>query len=205
MVSLLIIHGSLLSLMLSNKFYDLIFMYALLLAVALWFSCFKEAQLMRGIKLYQPLRLAVLLAFLSTLCLASLKDFIPVAGWLLPIAGIGVGLMLLAMSSKIIKLLMIDGRFAQFSVYAACLLLVVCCAKAPVIIGSLLAVFICFFVGFQSGTVLSLITLVFGVAQFFYDLNLSLPQKSGVLCLTGLVFIVFYIITNKFLSSHEKV
>lgn len=209
LVSLLIIHVGALNLLHSNKFYDGMYIYMILLALALWYTCKAEAQILRAWpicrRIYLPLRLAVLMAFLSVLIWSGIKDNIPVTGSLLSPAALFLGLMVLMIFSKVINVLNISRMNVKITVYTISLIVVFCCFKAPAIIGSMLAVLLCFFINFRSGTVLSLISLAAVVARYFYDINLSLPQKSGLLLLVGLVFILFYIFTNKFWKADEKV
>ena len=209
LVSFLIIHGCILNLILSNKLNDGVYLYELLLALALWFCCLFEARMLRMHPLvsghYLSLRLAVLLSFLFSIFLFARKDFLPASGYTLSAAALGMGLMLLPTATRIMNLLEVDSRFGRMSVYAVCIAIALCCFKAPAITGSMLALLVCFFVNFQMGVLLSALTLLYGLGQYFYDINLPMSQKSGLLCLIGLIFIGFYLILQKKWSADEKV
>ncbi|WP_417936263.1 DUF4401 domain-containing protein [Flagellimonas ochracea] len=72
---------------------------------------------------------------------------------------------------------------------------------APGISGSLLIVLLCFKVNYKTGFIIGIISLIYSIGQYYYDLSFTLLTKSIILFLSGVLLLVFYMVFNKKLGS----
>ena len=77
-------------------------------------------------------------------------------------------------------------------IYALSLLTLLTTILAPAISGSLLIVLLAFKVNYRTGFVMGLIALVYGIGQYYYDLQFTLLVKSIMLMASGALFLLFY-------------
>ncbi|MEM6319501.1 MAG: DUF4401 domain-containing protein [Bacteroidota bacterium] len=68
---------------------------------------------------------------------------------------------------------------------------------SPFIAGAILILILNYHIGYRTGIAIGVIALVYSVSQYYYDLNLTLLQKSGVLILSGLLFLLAYFVFQK--------
>ncbi len=74
---------------------------------------------------------------------------------------------------------------------------------APSLIGGLTLVLATFYVNYKTGFYLGLVSIIYFVSRYYYDLNLTLLEKSGVMFGTGLILVFIYLIIRKQLN-YEK-
>lgn len=74
---------------------------------------------------------------------------------------------------------------------------------APSLLGGLTLVLATFYVNYKTGFYLGLISIIYFVSRYYYDLDLTLLEKSGVIFGTGLVLMLIYFIIRKQLN-YEK-
>ena len=60
-------------------------------------------------------------------------------------------------------------------------------------------------VNYKTGLVIGIISFIYFISQYYYDLNFTLLTKSIILFSSGIVFILFYLFTNKKLNTNEKI
>lgn len=65
---------------------------------------------------------------------------------------------------------------------------------APALAAALFVLLLSYRSGYLTGTALGAIGLVYGLGRYYYDLNLSLLTKSGVLSASGLLFLIAYFV-----------
>lgn len=77
---------------------------------------------------------------------------------------------------------------------------------APAISGAILILILNYHLQHRTGIAIGVIAMVYSVIQYYYDLNLTLLEKSGILVLSGILFLGAYLIFSKKLKqlSHEK-
>ncbi len=75
---------------------------------------------------------------------------------------------------------------------------------SPFIAGAILILILNYHIGHRTGIAIGVIALIYSVSQYYYDLNLTLLHKSGVLVLSGILFLCAYYLFLKKLSSHEQ-
>lgn len=74
---------------------------------------------------------------------------------------------------------------------------------APSILGGLTILLLTFYVNYKTGFVFGILSIIYFVSLYYYDLDLTLLEKSGVMFGTGLVLILIYLIIRK-QWSYEK-
>ncbi|RYE45112.1 MAG: DUF4401 domain-containing protein, partial [Sphingobacteriales bacterium] len=75
---------------------------------------------------------------------------------------------------------------------------------APAISGCVLVILLSFFVRHRGGFILGIISLLYFISQYYYDLEYTLLQKSYFLIGSGILFILIYLVTVKKLARHAK-
>lgn len=76
---------------------------------------------------------------------------------------------------------------------------VICTAAfmAPYVLGGLTVLLLAFYVNYKTGLFLGIASVLYFVSRYYYELDLTLLEKSGVMFVTGIFFILIYFITKK--------
>lgn len=208
-VSVLIINGSILSLIFINEKYNLFHIYVSILTLLMTFYFLKEAVIITKFKikslLYNPIRIGLIFSFLFGLIFLGRRSFItltPDYNWLSSIIIISV---IIFITSKLLIILNITDKKHMISIYALVILSLLPTALSPAIAGSILIILLCFWVNHKTGFVLGIVSFIYFLSRYYYDLNLTLLTKSILLMLTGVLFITLYLFINKKTISNEKV
>jgi len=77
-------------------------------------------------------------------------------------------------------------------------------AISPAISGSLLLLLLSFKVNYRTGVALGIMGFIYSIGMFYYDLNITLLQKSLIMFGSGVFFILLYFLIFKKSNSHEK-
>ncbi len=208
-VSVLIINGSILSLIFINEKFNLFHIYVSILTLLMTFYFLKEATIITKLKikslLYNPVRIGLVFSFLSGLIFLSRKSYMSLTldyNWLSSIVIITAIIFII---SKLLAVLNITDIKHIISVYVLTILSLLPTALSPAIAGSILIILLCFWVNHKTGFVLGIISFIYFLSRYYYDLNLTLLTKSILLMLTGVLFITLYLFINKKTTSNEKV
>ncbi len=200
-ISVLIISGSILSLIVINEAYDLIHLYNMLFTLFFTYSMLNEARIVSTSKilsrLYNPIRLGLLFSLLAGLAFVGKRGMVKLDAdfiWLSSVITIPAVIYLVFM---ILKILEINNLRRSVFIYILSILLLIPTAFSPAISGSLLIILLCFFVKYKTGFAAGIIAFIYFVGQYYYDLNFSLLTKSILLFLTGVMFLIFFLFTNK--------
>lgn len=121
--------------------------------------------------------------------------------WILSLC-IGAGILLLI--STIIQTHNIKNTQYRIAIYVAALLFLVPTIYAPYVSGAIFALLLAYFYGYKTEIAVSVIALVYFVSQYYYDLQLTLLQKSGVLFFSGIVLLGAWLFFNQQIQSNEK-
>jgi len=62
-----------------------------------------------------------------------------------------------------------------------------------------------FLVNYKTGLAIGIISIIYFISQYYYDLSLTLLTKSIILFVSGMMFLLFYFFTAKNLSTNEKI
>lgn len=207
-ISVLIINGSILMLLISNRDYKLAYIYIAVLALANVYFFLKEAMIIasgkRLSRLYEPLRIGLIVSLLSVLCFICIGmiPLLPNYRWFSSIVIVSAILYLI---SILINRLGISGKQYKAGIYILSVLLLLPVALSPAISGALLIMLLSFLVNYKTGLVLAIIAFIYFIAQYYYDLSLTLLTKSILLFSSGVLFIVLYLFTHKKLTTNEKI
>lgn len=208
-VSVLIINGSIIALILSYKGYDFIPIYVSALALSLTYIFLKEAKIITTknalYKLYYPVKIGLIFSFLSGLSLLSKMSIAPISPVLIWFTFIVLMLVIIYLISTLFKIFNITDTKQKISIYIFIVLVMLPTALSPAISGSILIILLSFMVNYRLGLVLGIISFIYFVSQYYYDLNYTLLTKSILLFSTGVLFITLYLFTHKRLTPNEKV
>jgi len=207
-ISVLIISGSILSLMVINDAYNLIHLYNALITLFFAYCILNEAKMistgLRLSRLYNPLRTGLLFSLLFGLAFVGKRGMVKIDAdfiWLSSVITIPAVIYLVFL---VLKILGINDRKRSVFIYMLSILVLIPTAFSPAISGSLLIILLCFFINYKTGFVTGIIAFIYFIGQYYYDLNFSLLTKSILLFLTGVLFIIFFLFTYKKLTVNEK-
>ncbi|MBO0321028.1 DUF4401 domain-containing protein [Muricauda sp. CAU 1633] len=207
--SILILSGGLLTLIISNDAYSLIHLYINLHAFALTYMFLNESSMLTSelklIKLYDPLRIALVFSLLFGLAATAKHEFFIMSQAYFWMSSLVIILILLYVVNLLLKTFEVDSPKTKLWVYLLSGLTLLPTLFAPAISGALLIVLLSFKVNYKTSLTIGIIALVFFVILYYYDLNFTLLTKSIILFSSGLVFLFFYVFLTKKLKSNEKV
>lgn len=201
LLSVLIIHGSILFLLQVHYAAALLPVYLSLLAVLLLFWFLQEAYLVAGGgklgRLYAPVRTGLALSLLSGLYFSAEKftaGSFQQHNWISSLVIIGCILYLLinlfkaldgALQPRSVKLLVLVGIILLSTLFA------------PSITGSLLVILLSFKVNYKTGLVAGIVALVYFISLYYYDLSFTLLTKSVLMMASGILLLLLYYFIQK--------
>jgi len=208
-VSVLIINGSILTLIISNNAYNLIHFHVSVLALTIVLFFVKEAKIITinktFSKLYNPIRIGLIFSLLSGLVFLGKRGILPVSTDYIWISSIIIISSIVYLISTLFNLLHIIESKHKISIYIFTLLTLLPTALSPAISGAILIILLSFMVNYKTGLAIGIISFIYFISQYYYDLNFTLLTKSILLFLSGILFIGLYLFTHKKLTSNEKV
>ncbi len=206
--SVLILNGSILTLIISNEHYNSVHIYVSLLAFVVTYLFLHEAKIITThktlAKLYKPVKIGLIFSFLAGLTILGTKAFplSPNYIWVSSVVNIALIAYLVFQFSKILN---IQETKAKIGVCIFTVLILSPTALSPAISGALLVLLLSFYANYKTGFVLGIIAFIYFVSQYYYDLKFTLLTKSAMLFATGVLFIALYLFTAKKLTSNEKI
>ncbi len=207
-ISILTINGSLLTLIASNDLFSLIHLYIIINTALLVFIFLNEAKIITYnkilSKLYNPSRIAIIISLLTGLIVVGSKDFIPVSTNFIWLSSIVFFIAIIYLISKIVSILQIKSSQDKNLIYLLSGIMLLPTVISPSISGALLIVLLSFYVNYKTGLVIGIISFIYFISQYYYDLSFTLLTKSIILFSSGILFITFYLIINKKLLLNEK-
>jgi hypothetical protein len=207
-ISVIIVSGSFISLIISNKVYDLIHLYNALFSIVLIYCFLNEAKIItlskKICKLYNPVRTGLIFSLIIGLFVVGKRHLVKISPDYIWLSSIIIMPILIYLIYRIMQVIEIRNLKLEILIYSLSALVLLPTAFAPAISGALLILLISFFVNYKTGIVLGIIATVFFISQYYYDLNLTLLVKSLILFSTGLLFLFFYFLINQS-KTDEKV
>ena len=214
-VSVLIINGSVFTLIVSNDAVNLVYLYVSVLTSVLTYVFLKEAKIITTnkifIRLYNPLRVGLLFSFVSILATLSINTIIginrafptsPYYIWLSSFVIIGAIMYVLFHLFDVFNITKTQDKAAIYIVSALLLLPAV---YSPAILGAILVILLSFLVNYRVGLVVGIIAFLVFVSQYYYNLDFTLLTKSILLLSSGVLFLALYLFIHKKLVSNEKI
>ena len=207
-ISILTINGSLLALIVSNDLYSLIHLYITINTALLVFIFLNEAKITTYnnmfSKLYNPSRIAIVISLVTGLIVVGTKDFLPISTHIIWISSLVFFVAIIYLISKIVSVLHIKTSKNKNLIYLLSGNILIPTVLSPSISGALLIVLLSFYVNYKTGLVIGIISFIYFISQYYYDLSFTLLTKSILLFSSGILFIAFYLIINKKLLPNEK-
>lgn len=209
-VSVLIMSMGFISLILLNNSFNFLHLYISAFSIIMTFWFIEEPKLLTSGKvlarLYDPIRIGLIFSFIGGLILLGVKGIVTISPnfqfWISSIVIVAASMFVISRLLKLLKLM--PGR-QTILIYVLSSLLLSFTVMSPSISGSMLIVLLCFMVNYKTGFAIGLISFLYFVSQFYFDLNFTLLTKSYMLLGTGLLFLIIYFFTYKKLQSDEKV
>lgn len=208
-ISVLVISGSFLALIILNDAYNSIHFYIVITTLLLTFCFLFEAKIIafskKTSKLYDPVRIGLMISFLFGLIAVCKKGLVPVSENYIVLSSIVIILAILYLVHIILKINKIASPKHQVLVYTLSGLILLSTVFSPAISGAILIILLSFLVNYKTGFVIGIIALIYFIGQYYYDLNFTLLTKSILLFSSGILFILLYLFTTKKPIIDEKI
>ncbi|PVY44080.1 DUF4401 domain-containing protein [Pontibacter virosus] len=206
-ISMMVLNGSLLSLIFIHKVYNLSHALIVVLAGMLTLISLYEAKLLalsrRFALVFGPVRMGLIFSLINTLGLFVHQKLLSTNithFWLSGLFLIGCLLLLL---HRVLRESEVKDQKTLAVFYTCCAVVLLPTVLAPSVPGTLLVVLSSFYIGHRTGFWVGLLALAYFLVLYYYDLNMTLLAKSGVLVLTGSLFLAGLYLLNRYLRSHE--
>lgn len=113
-------------------------------------------------------------------------------------------LLVLYISSKILEILELHSTIKKKLIYLFIIIVLIPTAIQPSITTSIVILLSCYYVNYKTGVGIGILSFLYFISRFYYDMNITLLNKSIALMISGVLFLVVYYCLNKFLSPHGK-
>lgn len=207
-LSLVAVNGTILAFTLENDLTYGIYIHLVVLALMLYFISSNEARIITKhpilSKLYSPIRTSLLFCFLIGLIFIRLQsEHMENFYYKWATSWIFIGLILVQIPF-LFNLLGIEQTGKKWIIYGLTTVLLLTTSIYPPITGALFILLLSFRFKHTSGMVISIISFVYFISQFYYDLYFNLLHKSLLLMGSGVLFLVIFIYINKKWMRYEK-
>lgn len=206
-LAVLLFNGSVLAFIANNGVYDLVHVYIIATSVALAWWMLSEAEIIAAREtvagIFSPVRSGLIFSLLVALIAVGKRGLVEVETsliWLSSVGSIGI---ILYLVKHVLVLLNKQHIKHKWLLYGACLVCLVPTAFSPAVAGSVLILLLSFMVNYRTGVGIALVALTYFIAQYYYDLNLTLLQKSGLLVLSGTMLLILYFVTAKMMGDEK--
>lgn len=214
-VSILIINGSIVTLIITNDVGNLIYFYSSVLTVILTYIFLKEAKIITAskilLRLYNPLRTALVFSFMSVFIFFSINrtfgisTFFPTSAYYILMSSVVIIAAIMYVLSHLFGTLNITKTQDKIAVCVVCALLLLPAVYSPAILGAILIILLSFLVNYKGGLGVGIIAFIYFVSQYYYNLDFTLLTKSILLMASGVLFLALYLFINKKIVSNEKI
>lgn len=208
-ISVLSISVSFIFLIIDNNLYDLIHLYISINTLILTYLFLNEAKIIssskRISKLYNPVRIGMVISLLFGLILIGKRHLIPISQSNIWLSSIIISLVIMYLVYYIIKINEIKTTKVKVMIYTLSTLILISTILSPSISGAILILLLSFFVNYKTGLTIGIVSIIYFVSQYYYDLNFTLLTKSIILLVSGIIFLLFYLFTKKNLNTNEKI
>ena len=205
-VNTVVFNGSLFALIsINNAFWAAHLYYAYTLLVFIILTHREATFLSAGVrlnKLYSPIRSAFLFILVWILLVFS-RDFF-VGGipykWLSSLSSLAAIVLII---TYILNSLNIRKSALRIYLYLLSVIVLLPAIFAPAILGALLILLLSYHYGHRTGFWTGFLALIYFVSRYYYDLNLTLLQKSELMMASGILFLLSFMALKKHLQ-HEN-
>lgn len=206
-ISVLITMGSIISLLIINDSYNLIHLYNSAVSLLLTYLFINEARIITTYKnlskLYDPIRIGLVFSFIMGLIFIGIRGLLPVSMNYLWISSLFNISLIMYLINNILDIVNVRTKKNKILIYTASIIILLLTTFSPAISGAILILLLCYLVNFKTGVAIGIISIIYFVSQYYYDLNFKLLEKSGILFAMGVIFILFYLFTSKNRKNEE--
>lgn len=208
LIAILVISCSCLFLIADGSFKDMIHAYIIITSICMtvWYK--EEAAIITShpklAVMYNAIRTGLVISLLlglGLICKKGLFDISPKYIWISSLALMPI---LMIVINEIRKTLGWESDLDKMLFFAVGFIMFIPLIFSPAILGALLILLGSYFVNYKTGLYLGIVSLLYFTGQFYYDLEFSLLVKSGLLFLTGVLFLIIFLLTHKKLDPDEK-
>jgi uncharacterized membrane protein len=204
-LSILLINGSVIALILSNNVDYLLIAYASAHAISLAYFISNEARIIASFKflsvLYNPVRIGLLFSFVSVLVFLGKKGLAHVSANDVWIASVVFIAAIIYLETSVVKVLGVKAQKQKWMVYFFSGAILLTTLFSPSISGAVLILLLSFYVNYKTGIALGIISLIYFISQYYYDLSFTLLTKSILLFVSGILFLLIYFFIHKKLHA----
>ncbi len=200
---------SLFAMIFIEEAYNAIHVYVIALTFLLTVVLLNEAKIIRQLgkfsKLFAPVSMALIVALVVSLGCFRNNEFESISIeyiWFSSIATIAAVVFIL---SRILKIYEVEKINTKIAAHAAVGFMLLPTLYSPAIAGALLILLFCFLINNKTGLAIGIISFIYFVAQFYYDLHFTLLLKSVILFSTGIFCLLIYMFIIKKIESNEKI
>ena len=205
----LLIFGSILSYLSVHEHFELIHAYNTLLAALVTFIAFNEAKIIAFNKatshLYSPIKSALIVVFVAGLFVVGKKDVFPLQTSTIWISSVASVPLIFYTIYRILPTLGINSHNTKTLFLLLSALALLPLLFSPAVAGAILILLTCFYSNSKGGFVLGIITLIYFIVQFYYDLSINLLFKSILMLVSGALFFALYWLVTKKLNVDENI
>ena len=185
-----------------------IHIYCGILGLLLTYYVMNEAKIIEKFRniseLYSPVRVGLIFSLILGLIFIGVNELSKKSADYLWISSTYFSFGIIYLIHFINKKFDVKSIQKQILIYGLSILIVASIILAPAISGSLLIILLCFYVNFRTGLAVGIISFIYFIGQYYYDLNFTLLEKSIMMFATGILFIIIYFITDRMMGN-EKV
>lgn len=208
-IAILTVNSCFLYLLTFHHAYDFIHLYIGLSVLILAYLFLNEAKLISSnvkiSKLYAPFRIGFIISLLIGLVAFSKENLFLISPNNIWLSSITLIIVNIYMVYTILKIIVVKNLTNKLLIYILTSLVLISLVLAPTILGAIAIMLLCFLVQYKTGLAIGIISFIYFISQYYYDLNFTLLTKSIILFSSGIVFLFLYIFTNKYILSDEKV
>ena len=208
-ISVLVINGGLLTLINLNDIYNTAHIYIAFNTFLLIYWMLNESKIITSgkkiSKLYNPVRIGLMVSLLFGFIIIGNKHIIPELQDYPWISSIIQMIAVLYLVNKILDILSINSLNQRIYAFSLSILILSSTIFSPAITGAIMILLLSFLVNYKTGFAIGIVFLAYFISQFYYDLSFTLLTKSIILFSSGIVFLLFYLITRKKLHVDEKI
>lgn len=205
-IAVLVLNGSLLSLIFSHEVYPLTHGLIALLALVLTFLSLNEARLIAASRRFAlvlgPVRMGVIFSLVMTLALFVHQKFFSTTITYFWVSSLILMACLLLLVYRVLRDVAILSPKTKLVIYTCAVLLLAPFILTPSVPGALLILLASFYIGHKPGFWVGLLALAYFIILYYYDLNMTLLAKSGVLVASGLLFLGGFILLDSYLKRY---
>ncbi len=208
-ISVLIISGGFIDLIIFNDINNFVHIYIAVNSIVLTYLYLNEAKIISSnrkfSKLYYPVRIASVISFLFGFVSIGKIHLIPISYDYIWVSSIVMILIIMYIIYNILKINEINNANSKILIYVLSSLILVSTVFSPAISGAIIIILLSFLVNYKTGLVIGIVSIIYFISQFYYDLNFTLLTKSIILFSSGIVFLLLYLLIPKNQSSNEKI